>query len=313
VDEDKVCGQGNAGLVDGGARAFSAVFLQACDQSTPGDGEGVAAITTAHEMIHGFDALVSPFPDPGPPNACLSDLGHPCDSALDILYPEGASTDTLSTRILDFGRDDYYGHSGPWWDVQDSPFLIHLGGVDAAPPVGPTSLRITSRGRIVSLSWPKASDDVGPVRYRVYRNGVLLQETPATTLRDRGGTGTTYLYGVRAADAAGFLSPLVEVRFRIGVGVVDAQGALLQDTVAPPPVKGLYASVRRSSLVLRWKAVHDAGGIRSYLVEKNRRRYRLVSGTIVSVPLAKAKGTWSVRAVDRAGNVGPRFQSVHVG
>ena len=87
----------------------------------------------------------------------------------------------------------------------------------------------------------------------------------------------------------------------------------MEDTVAPPPVKGLDASVRGKSLALRWKAVRDAGGIKGYLVEKNHRRYRLVPGTAASVPLRKAKGTWSVRAVDRAGNIGPRFQSVHVG
>ncbi|MFN2468104.1 MAG: hypothetical protein ABR521_08275 [Gaiellaceae bacterium] len=32
----------------------------------------------------------------------------------------------LGGAILDVGRDDYYGHSGAWWDVQDSPFLAHL-------------------------------------------------------------------------------------------------------------------------------------------------------------------------------------------
>jgi hypothetical protein len=311
VDDPNVCGQGNAGLVDGGRRAFALVFLQACGQSTPGDGDGVAAITAAHEMGHGFNALASPFPSPGPPHVCSpSDQGHPCDSELDLLYPEGTSSDLLSTRVLDVGRDDYYGHSGAWWDVQDSPFLVRVGEADTAPPAGPKSLRATSDGPLVTLSWPKAVDDVGPVRYRVYRDGALLDETATTSLRDRAVPGRILVYGVRAADAAGYLSPIVQVRFRVGVGVVDTQGALLQDTVAPPRVRGLIAWTRGSSLVLRWKATRDAGGIRGYLVEKNGARYRMVKRTSLSVPLPKAKGTWSVRAVDRAGNVGPRFQSV---
>jgi hypothetical protein len=32
----------------------------------------------------------------------------------------------LAASVLDFGRDDYYGHMGTWWDVQDSEWLTHL-------------------------------------------------------------------------------------------------------------------------------------------------------------------------------------------
>ena len=132
VDEEKVCGQGNSGIVDGGEDAYAIVFMQACGQQSPGDGEGVAAITAVHEMVHAFNALPSPFPSPGPPNVCPGDQGHPCDSSVDLLYPEGTAADTLSTRILDAGRDDYYGHGGDWFDVQDSQFLLRIGGPDTA-------------------------------------------------------------------------------------------------------------------------------------------------------------------------------------
>ena len=52
--------------------------------------------------------------------------GHVCDSPTDVLYPEANSQTTLSTQILDVGRDDYYGHSGSSFDVQDSAWLSHL-------------------------------------------------------------------------------------------------------------------------------------------------------------------------------------------
>ena len=49
-----------------------------------------------------------------------------------------------STReSLDVGRDDYYGHSGSWWDVQDSPYLgsqIPL-GVTVSPAQGTSGQR----------------------------------------------------------------------------------------------------------------------------------------------------------------------------
>jgi hypothetical protein len=36
------------------------------------------------------------------------------------------STTRLSNQILDVNRDDYYGHAGFWFDVQDSIWLTHL-------------------------------------------------------------------------------------------------------------------------------------------------------------------------------------------
>ena len=41
---------------------------------------------------------------------------------MDILYPFADAT-PLGSLLLDFGRDDYYGHSGAWLDVQDSLWL----------------------------------------------------------------------------------------------------------------------------------------------------------------------------------------------
>ena len=34
----------------------------------------------------------------------------------------------LSSKLLDPGRDDYYGHAGSWTDTQDSPWLVRLDG-----------------------------------------------------------------------------------------------------------------------------------------------------------------------------------------
>ena len=35
---------------------------------------------------------------------------------------------SLSAKLLDPGRDDYYGHAGAWTDSQDSPWLVRLDG-----------------------------------------------------------------------------------------------------------------------------------------------------------------------------------------
>ena len=42
------------------------------------------------------------------------------------MHGVGTEDGTLGNRRLDVGRDDYYGHSGAWWDVQDSLWLRKL-------------------------------------------------------------------------------------------------------------------------------------------------------------------------------------------
>ena len=42
-----------------------------------------------------------------------------------MLYPF-ASGDPLTSLVLDFNHDDYYGHSGSWPDIQDSLWLHRL-------------------------------------------------------------------------------------------------------------------------------------------------------------------------------------------
>jgi hypothetical protein len=222
------------------------------------------------------------------------------------MYFEGVAGDTLSTRILDIGRDDYYGHGGTWWDVQDSLFLSRVGSLDLAAPAGPTSLKVTSEGTTVRLSWSSATDDVGPVSYRIYKDGDLAKTVAETKVSDRLDVGQIVSYGLRAVDPTGLLGPPLAVRFKVGYGIVNEEGALVRDTVAPPRVTGLRGRVTKRGLQLRWDRTRDPGGISGYLVERNGRRFRLVKKTTISIPRAKSRARWSVRAVDRAGNVGRR-------
>jgi cellulose 1,4-beta-cellobiosidase len=62
------------------------------------------------------------------------------------------------------------------------------------------------QGRRVRLSWGAASDNVGVVRYRVLRNGVVVGQPTSTSYRDSPGRGT-FTYTIVAVDAAGNVSP----------------------------------------------------------------------------------------------------------
>lgn len=59
----------------------------------------------------------------------------------------------------------------------------------------------------VQLSWNASTDNVSVTGYRVYRNGVQVGTTAATTYADSGlAPGTAYAYTVAAVDAAGNVS-----------------------------------------------------------------------------------------------------------
>jgi Divergent InlB B-repeat domain len=110
--EANVCGVGGTRAFATGP-SFAIVLLQGC----PGVAEDLVA---THELIHAFGAV-----PPGDPHTCPGDTGHVCDSQSDILYPT-TSGEPLSSKVLDYNHDDYYGHSGTWPDIQDSPWLHRL-------------------------------------------------------------------------------------------------------------------------------------------------------------------------------------------
>ena len=60
----------------------------------------------------------------------------------------------------------------------------------------------------VRVTWASASDDVGVVGYRLYRNGRLVRSMTTRSYVDRAVSQTRmYRYAVRAYDAAGNLGP----------------------------------------------------------------------------------------------------------
>jgi hypothetical protein len=117
---EDVCGASSDGPPDRGA-SFAFTFVDA----DPTDGfcgtlgsSDYMSVTAVHELIHNLGAV-----EPQAPHQCEG--GHVCDAPGDIMRSSGSSN-SLFDYALDVGRDDYYGHSGTWWDVQDSPWLSHL-------------------------------------------------------------------------------------------------------------------------------------------------------------------------------------------
>jgi hypothetical protein len=109
VDSDNVCGQGGS---DSSGFGLAVVYYRSCT------GVSTAAVGV-HEVLHTLGAVPR-----GAPNECPDENdGHTCDDRNDLMYPS-ISDAPLSAKVLDPGRDDYYGHTGGWLDTQDSVWLV---------------------------------------------------------------------------------------------------------------------------------------------------------------------------------------------
>lgn len=290
--DDRVCGQGAQGA-SFGLPGLAVVYLDSCTASTADDLRPVVAV---HELAHVFGAVAD-----AAPNACRD--GHACDASTDLLAAS-LSGDPLEANVLDAGRDDYYGHSGSWLDLRDSFFLERLDGADRTPPSRPSGLRAgADPSGLARFSWRAATDDAGPVAYRVYQDGRFLRQTTTTSVLLFAEAGEVTRYGVRAVDAVGRLSAAVSIRFREGVGMVDAGGRLVLDTVPPPPVGRVTIRRTATATTVSWRPVRDAGGIRGYRVRIGTRTLS-VTRPAVTIARSRLRGPVSVAAVDRAGNVG---------
>ncbi|MDQ3822298.1 MAG: hypothetical protein M3321_03555, partial [Actinomycetota bacterium] len=136
VEEPDVCGTA-AGRADTGP-SFAVVYIRACGADPVGQG-ALWADVAVHELLHALGAVPQ-----AAPHTCARSAGHVCDSDVDLMFPS-TSGEALDAMRLDVGRDDYYGHGGSWFDVQDSGWLARL---DAA--LHPLTVAIEGTGRVDS-------------------------------------------------------------------------------------------------------------------------------------------------------------------
>jgi hypothetical protein len=282
------CGQGG---VANGPWAYTVIYLQTCFQSINDD---YRAVTAAHEMVHGMGAV-----DSDAPHYCNS--GHVCDSPDDLMKAIVSNGETLSGTTLDVGRDDYYGHSGTWYDVQDNGLLYRL-DLNLAPTPAVTATA-TNIGGAVHVSWKAARADSG-LNYRVYgADGQAIQTNGTTELNVFSSIGETLTWTIRAEDDGGFLGPATTLAFKVGYGIVDGSGTVTKDTVPPGDVGTLRQSRSGKTLVIRWAPVADPIGVRYRVMAPGLSQ--IVKSATARLPLAKVHGKKiTVVAVDGAGNMG---------
>jgi chitodextrinase len=149
------------------------------------------------------------------------------------------------------------------------------------------------------LSWGASTDNTGVTGYKVYRDGVYLGSTTATTYLDNTAQGgTTYGYTVYAYDAAGNTSG------PSNTATVTATA----DTQSPSTPAGLAATAVSGTRVdLAWNAATDNVAVAGYTVYRNGSPIGTTTGpgaTAYSDTSVSASTTYSytVDAFDAAGN-----------
>ncbi|HSD22658.1 MAG TPA: Ig-like domain-containing protein, partial [Anaeromyxobacter sp.] len=96
------------------------------------------------------------------------------------------------------------------WVMQMVAFKADPGTIDTSPPTVPTGLAATAvSSSQINLTWNASTDDVGVTGYDVFRDGVAITTVGTNAYSNSGlAAGTTYVYAVRARDAAGNVSAL---------------------------------------------------------------------------------------------------------
>lgn len=166
IEPGRICGEASGGTRPelGGRFAIGAVYLQAAASGASCGAlgvEGYVAVTAAHELLHTLGAVPA-----GAPNACPDDRAHICGNGNEAMAP-GGSSPSLWDYLLDPGRDDYYGHSGAWWDVRSSRWLAtdvpdRTLSVELERAAPEATVRSIETGidcpRVCSLPWPDGDE-----------------------------------------------------------------------------------------------------------------------------------------------------------
>jgi len=176
--------------------------------------------------------------------------------------------------------------------------------LDTTAPSTPTGLTATAVSLAqINLAWNASTDNVAVTGYRIVRNGVPFVDVPAgaRSYEDRGlQSSTTYVYTVRAFDAAGNLSP---------ASAADSATTLAAPDTVPPtqPTDVVAEAASTSQINIRWTAATDNVVVASYRVYRD--------GALVgSAALTSFQDTglspsttyaYNVDAVDGDGNASP--------
>jgi chitodextrinase len=177
--------------------------------------------------------------------------------------------------------------------------LADVTGRDTIAPSTPAGLTASAASSSrINLSWLAATDNVGVIRYGVYRDSVQIAIVAGRSYANTGlAAATTYSYAVAAYDSSWNASAQSSA--------VSATTKAPTDTQPPSIPTNLAATVVSSSQIdLSWSPATDNVGVTGYRVYRDGALVASPSGTSVSITGLSASTTYSftVSAIDAASN-----------
>jgi chitodextrinase len=222
----------------------------------------------------------------------------PNDGTEAVTIPNTPST---TCRVMIKGTNHIF------FDVSNTNFTITSGSTDTIAPTAPTITAASTTQTSTVLSWSGATDNVAVTGYDVYKDGVLLTSTTATTFTVSGLTvSTTYVFTVKAKDAAGNVSVASN-----SVSVTT----LTPDTTAPTAPSLVASGTTASSTNLSWSGATDNIGVTGYNVYQGT---TLLGSTTTATSFTvtgltpSTTYTFYVQAKDAAGNISVASNTINV-
>lgn len=174
--------------------------------------------------------------------------------------------------------------------------------VDTTAPTAPSNLIDAGHGdKKVTLSWSPSTDNVGVMSYDIYQNNVHVKtvDGATTTTLIKGLTGsTTYIFTVKAKDAAGNSSPASNaLSVTTSPPIVDNQ---------PPttPTNVISTAKTKTTVTLSWNASIDNDDIAGYDIYQNGTLIKNTSNTKETINGLTPGTTYNfyIAAKDLSGN-----------
>ncbi|WP_342481974.1 cellulase family glycosylhydrolase [Paenibacillus sp. FSL L8-0340] len=185
---------------------------------------------------------------------------------------------------------------------------VFEGTSDNQVPTTPSNLSGTSPTySTVVLTWTGSTDNVGVAGYNIYRDGTLVNISPATNYTVTGlKANTTYAFTVKAIDAAGNLSA--------ASNAVSIKTADSNDKTAPTAPASLVVVPAITSASLTWTASTDNVGVAGYNIYADGELQGTSAKTSYTASglTGATSYTFSVKAFDDAGNESAASNSVGI-
>ncbi len=174
-----------------------------------------------------------------------------------IVFKTGPSSTSANIYVW---KSSASGTGGAFLDDFE---LVQSSYPDIEPPTAPTGLTATGiSGSDIQLVWEPSSDNVAVKEYRIYRNGVRVRTTAATSVIDSGLPPlTAFTYTVEAVDTTNNVSAM-----SAAVTASTLAGELEPPTV---PTNVTAVPVSSTQMDLAWQASTDNVGVAGYRIYRD--------------------------------------------